>query len=154
RPGQSATFTVYAYSEDDARFPGEVLQIRPMSTSTHGAVFYDTVIDVTNERDPKTEEWKLRPGMTAAVDIILRRHSSTWKMPTAALNFQLEEPYQTEAAKAKIARWQDRPDRDDWKLVWILDEHKKPWPIFVRIGGKNAAGETGIKDGQHNEVLE
>jgi HlyD family secretion protein len=154
RSSQSTSFSVYAYSEDDARFHGQVVQIRPMPTSTHGAVFYDTVIDVTNERDDKTGEWKLRPGMTAAVDVILRRHTATWKMPTAALNFQLEEAYQSEAAKAKLARWQGRPDRDDWKLVWILDEHKKPWPIFVRIGGKSAAGETGIKDGQYNEVLE
>ncbi len=154
RAGQPATFTVYAYSEDDARFQGEVVQIRPMPTSTHGAVFYDTVIDVTNDRDATTGEWKLRPGMTAAVDVILRRHSEAWKMPTTALNFQLEEPYQSEAAKAKLALWQGRPDRDDWKVVWILDEHKKPWPIFARIGGTNASGETGIKDGQYNEVLE
>lgn len=153
-PGLAATFTVYAYSEEEVRFQGKVAQIRPMPTSTHGAVFYDSVIDVANERDAKTGEWKLRPGMTAAVDIILRCHTDAWKMPTAALNFQLEEPYQTEAAKARIAQWQGRADRDDWKLVWILDEHKKPWPIFARIGGKNAAGETGIKEGQYNEVLE
>jgi HlyD family secretion protein len=154
QPGQEATFTVYAYSEDDVRFRGKVVQIRPMPTSTHGAVFYDAVIDVTNERDPKTGEWKLRPGMTAAVDIVLRRHDQVWKMPTAALNFQLEEPYQTEAAKAQLARWQARGDRDDWKAVWVLDGQQKPWPVFVRIGGKNVAGVTGIKDGQYNEVLE
>ncbi len=31
---------------------------------------------------------------------------------------------------------------------------KKPWPIFVRTSGKNAAGEPGINDGQFTEVLE
>jgi HlyD family secretion protein len=154
QPGLGASFTVYGYSEDEKRFQGRVVQIRPMPTSVQGAVFYDTVIDVANERDPKTEEWRLRPGMTAAVDINLRQHGPVWKVPTRALNFQLEEPYQTEAAKTKLARWQRRKDHDDWKPVWVLDGHKKPWPVFVRIGGKNAAGEPGLKDGQYNEVLE
>src|SRR5207244_10811546 len=62
RPGLSATFTVYAYTEEEARFQGKVLEIR-QPTNVHGAVFYDTVIDVSNQRDAKTGEWKLRPGM-------------------------------------------------------------------------------------------
>ncbi len=31
---------------------------------------------------------------------------------------------------------------------------KKPWPVFIRTGGTNAQGETGIKDGQYTEVLQ
>ena len=31
---------------------------------------------------------------------------------------------------------------------------KKLYPIFVRLAGKNAQGETGIKDGQYQEILE
>jgi hypothetical protein len=90
--------------------------------------------------------------MTAAVDIILRKHESVWKVPTAALSLQLDEHYQTEAARAKLAEWQNQGD--DWKPIWILDSQGKPWPIFVRIGGRNAMGETGIEDGQFVEVLE
>jgi HlyD family secretion protein len=153
REGLAATFTVYAYSEDDTRFDGRITEIRPMPTNQHGAVFYDTIIDVPNRKDTKTKELMLRPGMTAAVDVILRRHADTWKMPTAALSLQLDEHYQTEAAKAKLASWQARANAEDWKAVWILDEHGKPWPIFVKIGGTKA-GETGIKDSQFNEVLE
>ncbi len=154
RAGLTATFTVYAYPEEDARFEGKVVEIRPMPSNLQGAVFFDTVIDVTNRRDPKTQEWELRPGMTAAVDFILRRHADVWKVPTAALSFQLDERYQTEEARAKLARWQSRSDREEWKPVWVVTHEQKPWPIFVRIGGKNAAGETGIKDGQFNEVLQ
>jgi hypothetical protein len=153
RQGLAARFTVYAYTEDEARFAGKVLEIR-QPTNVHGAVFYDTVIDVANQRDPKTKEWRLRPGMTAAVDIILRKHSQVWKVPTAALSLQLDETYQSEAARAKLAQWQGRKDHDDWKPVWILDPQGKPWPIFIRIGGRNASGETGIEDGQLAEVLE
>jgi HlyD family secretion protein len=153
RQGLPATFTVYAYTDDEARFAGQVVEIR-QSSNVHGAVFYDTVIDVSNQRDAKTGEWKLRLGMTAAVDIILRKHVNVWKVPTAALSLQLDEHYQSEAAKARLAAWQSRTDRDNWKPVWILDSQGKPWPIFLRISGRNAAGETGIEDGQHVEVLE
>lgn len=152
RQGLRATFTVYAYAEEEARFEGQVLEIRQPS-NVHGAVFYDTVIDVANQRDPKTGEWKLRPGMTAAVDIILRKHTNVWKVPTPALSLQLDEHYQTEAARAKLAEWQNRSDHEDWRPVWLLDAQGKPWPIFVRIGGRNAGGETGIEDGQYVEVL-
>jgi HlyD family secretion protein len=153
RQGLLATFTVYAYNEEEARFTGRLLEIRQPST-VHGAVFYDTIIDAANQRDPKTREWQLRPGMTAAVDIILRKHVNVWKVPTAALSLQLDEHYQTEAARTKLADWQNRSDPSDWKPVWILDAQGKPWPIFVRIGGRNPAGETGIEDGQYEEVLE
>ncbi len=152
--GLDGSFTVYAYSEEDAKFLGRVHEIRPMPTNMHGAVFYDVVIDVANRRDPKTNEWELRPGMTAAVDIILRRHNEVWKMPTEALNLQLDETYQSDAARAKLQQWHDRRDADDWKPVWILDERHKPWPIFVRIGGRDQHEQTGIKDAQYNEVLE
>lgn len=151
--GLDATFTIHGYA-DDQRFPGKVTQIRPMPTNLQGAVFYTTVIDVENSRDPNTQEWRLRPGMTAAVDINLREHRDVWKVPTKALSLQLEEGHQTPAARTKLKEWQARKDTDDWKAVWILDEHKKPWPVYVRIGGQNAQGEIGLKDGQYNEVLE
>jgi HlyD family secretion protein len=152
RPGLEASFTVYAYPEE--HFSGKVGNLGLSDTTIHGAVSYDTVIDVVNRRDPKTQEWMLRPGMTAAVDVILREHADVWKMPTAALSFQLDEHYQTEASKAKLARWQTRPDQGQWKVVWIMDDQGKPWPILVRLGGKNAAGETGIDDTDFSEVLE
>lgn len=151
--GLDATFTIHGYS-DDHRFSGKVTQIRPMPTNVQSAVFYTTVIDVENSRDPATSEWRLRPGMTAAVDINLREHRDVWKVPTKALSLQLEEGHQTPAAKTKLKEWLARKDADDWKPVWVLDELKKPWPYFARIGGKNAQGESGLKDGQFNEVIE
>jgi hypothetical protein len=35
-----------------------------------------------------------------------------------------------------------------------VGENNKPWPVFVRVGGVDAAGEGGVKDGQFTEVLE
>jgi HlyD family secretion protein len=152
RIGMPVTFTTYAYSED-VRFRGEVTEIGQMASDIHGARFYETVIDVNNQHDTETQDRKLRPGMSASVDIILREHMNVWKVPTAALSFQLDEHYQTEPARAKVAQLQKRKDHDDWRTVWIIRDGK-PWPIFVRLGGKNTKGETGISDGQYNEVLE
>jgi HlyD family secretion protein len=155
RIGQSADFTVSAYSEGDQHFAGRVSEVRMIPTSEFGAIFYRVIVDVRNQPEaPTGEGWKLRPGMTAAVDIIRRRHDEVWKMPNSAISFQLDEYYQTEAARAKLARWQARPDSDQWKPIWVLDRDKKPWPIFIRVGGKDRKGEAGIRDGQHSEVLE
>jgi hypothetical protein len=154
RSGLTTSSAVYAYPDEDCRFEGKVAEIRPMPTNVHGAVFYDAVIDVVNRRDPKTQEWELRPGMTAAVDFLLRRHTGVWKMPTAALTFQLDEGYQSDQARAKLRRWQGQQDQQDWKPVWILNHDGRPWPVLVRIGGKGVTGDTGIKDSQFNEVLE
>jgi HlyD family secretion protein len=155
RKGQEASFTVTAYSEEDRRFHGKVKEIRPMPTNVQGAVYYNTVIEVKNQKDPTTNEWQLRPGMTASVDIVRREHKNVWKVPTAALNLQLDPLYQSDAARAHLAEWSQRKDHEDWKPIWTWDrERGRLWPIFVRIGGRNKAGETGIKDNQFNEVLE
>jgi HlyD family secretion protein len=154
RKGLKATFTVSAYTETERTFRGEVVQRRPMPANQQGAVFYDTVIDTANAIDPATREWRLLPGMTAAVDIILREHQTVWKVPTTALTFQLDEHYQSAEAKAKLAGWQKHKDAGDWKALWVWDRSRKSaWPIFIRIGGTKK-GETGIKDNQFNEILE
>ncbi len=156
--GLKASFTIYAYTDANDAFDGTVEEIRPMSTNVQGAVFYTVVIGAANRKVPSSGakgdgEWMLRPGMTGTVDIQRRRHENAVKMPNAALNFQLDEHYQSPEAKAKIREWDNRKDRNQWKYIWVLRD-KKPWPVFIRTGGTNAQGETGIKDGQYTEVLQ
>jgi len=152
KKGLLATFTVTAFSDENIEFTGKVKEIHPLPNSVKGAVFYDTVITVDNQKDDETGEWRLRPGMTAAVDIIRRKHRDVWKMPTAALNFQMEDAYQSDAARERLAEWKDKKN---WKPVWIWDSDKRqPWPIFVRIGGLDKEKEPGLKDSGFNEILE
>ena len=154
RKGLRADFTVSAYREPEVKFRGTVKERRPVPANVKGAVFYTTVIDVENRKDAATGEWMLQPGMTAAVDILTRAKENVWKVPSAALNFQLEEAYQSPAAKARVAEWRQRSDADDWRPLWVWDESRKgPWPVFVRIGGQ-LGGQVGLKDGTFNEVLE
>jgi HlyD family secretion protein len=154
RKGLGAVFTVSAYWEPEVKFRGTVRDIHPVPANVKGAIFYTTVIEVENRKDAQTGEWMLRPGMTSSVDVVTRSRTGVWKVPSAALNFQMEEPYQSEAAKARLAQWRERSDREDWRPVWVWDAARHTtWPIFVRVGGvKN--GETGLKDGDFNEILE
>jgi multidrug efflux pump subunit AcrA (membrane-fusion protein) len=153
-PGLSATFGISADSDEEIAFAGQVVEIRPMPSRLHGAVFYDACIDVANKRNSRTKDWLLRPGRTVSVNIVRREHVGVWKLPAAALDIELDKQNQSEAANAKLARWREHAKGEQWRIVWILDSTRKPWPIFVRIGGKNAAGEGGISDGQYLEVLE
>jgi HlyD family secretion protein len=149
--GQEAQFTVPAY--DDARFPAKVTDIRQKPTSDQGVVFYQVVLQVKNVFDKSSNTWKLRPGMTASVDIVRRTHKDVWKVPTTAVNFALDEPYQTKEAKERVEKWYQTHSTDDWRTVWVIKD-RKPWPAFIRVGGKNAQGDTAIHDAQHYEVLE
>jgi membrane fusion protein, macrolide-specific efflux system len=153
-PGLAANFSISADSEEESTFEGGVVEIRPTPSRLHGAVLYDACIDVANKRNPRTKEWLLRPGMTVSVNIIRRTHAGVWKLPAAALDMELDKQDQTEAAKAKLARWPQRANGGQWKTVWIVDATQKPLPVFVRTGGENAAGERGISDGQNIEILE
>lgn len=154
RTGLDAVFCVTGFGDADIEFRGTVREVRPVASSVKGAVYYDTVIRVENRRDPATGAWLLRPGMTASVDVIRREHRNVWKIPSAALNFRLEEEYQSDEAKARLAEWQSRPDAADWHTLWTWDSDRGvARPLFVRIGGLRK-GEPGLKDGEGNEVLE
>jgi HlyD family secretion protein len=154
KPGQVAFFTITTFADEETEIRGTVKEIRPQATNIKGAVYYDTVIDVVNQKDPKSGEWQLRPGMTVSVDIVRREHKDVWRVPTAALNFKLDDAYQSEAARARIEEWRKRPDAKDWQLLWTWDAAKHaPAPLLIRINGvKN--GEPGLKDSDGNEILE
>jgi HlyD family secretion protein len=152
RRRQEATFTVSAYG-DDVVFPGQVADIRLLPSSDRGAIFYRVVIDVANRKDAATGDWQLRPGMTASVDVVVRRHENVWKLPLSAVNFAMPEEYQGEAARARIKQWQGRKDAEQWKTVWVLGAGNRPSPVFVRLG-PNPGEEPGIHDTQFDEVLQ
>jgi HlyD family secretion protein len=80
RPGQHVTFRVDAYPADD--FTGRVAQVRLQPIVQQNVVTYATVIDVQNP------ELKLKPGMTANVNIEIARRSDVVRVPNAALRFR------------------------------------------------------------------
>jgi multidrug efflux pump subunit AcrA (membrane-fusion protein) len=150
--GQRAEFTLSS-GNTSRQFRGKVTEVRPLPAAESGAVFYKVLIEVPNERDP-AGGWRLRPGLTTTVDIVQRRHGQAWKVPTAALNFRPEESEWSEAVRAKLERWRSVKGRELWETVWVVGAGNRPWPVFVRTGGTNARGDTGIRDSSFAEVLE
>jgi HlyD family secretion protein len=80
RPGQLVTFRVDAYPTE--QFLGTVKQVRLNPVTVQNVVTYSTVIDVPNP------ELKLKPGMTANVNIEIARRDNALRVPNAALRFR------------------------------------------------------------------
>jgi multidrug efflux pump subunit AcrA (membrane-fusion protein) len=80
RPAQRVTFRVDAYPAED--FFGTVAQVRLQPIVQQNVVTYATVIDVPNP------QLKLKPGMTANVNVEIARRSNVVRVPNAALRFR------------------------------------------------------------------
>jgi HlyD family secretion protein len=80
RPGQTVHFRVDAYPQD--QFLGTVQQVRLNPTTVQNVVTYSTLIDVPNP------DLKLKPGMTANVNIEIARKANVLRVPNAALRFR------------------------------------------------------------------
>lgn len=80
RPGQAVTFRVDAYATEE--FAGTVSQVRLQPIVVQNVVTYGTVIDVPNP------SLKLKPGMTANVQIEIARRSNALRIPNAAVRFR------------------------------------------------------------------
>jgi len=80
RPGQAVRFRVDAYPTDE--FLGTVTQVRLQPTTVQNVVTYQTVIDVPNP------DLRLKPGMTATVNIEIARRTNVMRVPNTALRFR------------------------------------------------------------------
>jgi hypothetical protein len=87
RPGQAVSFRVDAFPTDT--FHGQVEQVRLQPAVVQNVVTYSTVIAVPNP------DLRLKPGMTANVNIEVARKSNVLRVPSAALRFRpTEEMFQ------------------------------------------------------------
>jgi HlyD family secretion protein len=133
RVGQNADFSVDAYPE--FHFAGKVVQIRNAPTITQNVVTYNVIIAVDNK------ELKLKPGMTANVNIEVLRKEDVLKVPGAALRFR---PTVTgkETARPSSANRQRGAAQPAGRQVYVLREGK---PVPVRV-------TTGISDNSFVEI--
>lgn len=85
--GQNVDFTVDAYPY--RTFHGTVIQVRNSPTTDNNVVVYDCVIGVTNA------DYKLKPGMTANISIIIAERHNALLIPNSALRFRPAEQAMT-----------------------------------------------------------
>lgn len=81
--GQRVTFTVDAYPDDT--FEGSVTQVRQEATTTNNVVTYEVVISAPNQ------DLKLKPGLTANVNIYTQETKGVLSVPSKALRFTPEK---------------------------------------------------------------
>ncbi|MBQ4400133.1 MAG: efflux RND transporter periplasmic adaptor subunit, partial [Alphaproteobacteria bacterium] len=123
KEGQTAKFTVDSYP--DEFFFGKVVQVRNEAVSTSNVVSYTVVIEIDNSN------LKLKPGMTANVEIITAVEKEVLLAPNQALRFYMEE-----GDNAK--RYQDRG-------IWIVRDGK-PMRITIQNGASDDANTHILSD--------
>lgn len=83
KEGQRVTFTVDAYPDDT--FQGYVTQVRQEATTTNNVVTYEVVISAPNQ------DLKLKPGLTANVNIYTEETKGVLSVPSKALRYTPEK---------------------------------------------------------------
>jgi HlyD family secretion protein len=149
--GQSVDFTVDAYP--NRTFHGRVVQVRNSPTTVNNVVTYDAVIGVTNA------DYKLKPGMTANVSIIVAQRINTLSLPNAAVRFRPPDnalvltndlasltPPANAPAAATGGKGKGRSNRNI-RTVYMVDDAKPSVLKPVQI-------KTGITDGISTEIVE
>jgi HlyD family secretion protein len=124
---QAAFFSVDAYP--GRTFEGSVWQIRNVPTTVQNVVMYDVVLRIENP------EFKLKPGMTAEVNILVASRDHALRVPRAALRF-------TPPADALIHDAANATN--DAAVVWTLQRGGQLQAVSI---------QPGISDEQFTELV-
>jgi HlyD family secretion protein len=158
--GQVARFTVDAYPDEE--FRGKISQIRYNAQVNQNVVTYPVILEVANP------EGRLRPKMTANVNIDVASVQNVLRVPNAALRFKPPTENGEKSASggsggdamqraarsgqgggpagaaAQLPGGRRRGGAQKAQQVYILDAEKKPKAIEVR---------TGISDGRFTQIV-
>ena len=121
KEGQKVEFSVDGYP--DEIFIGKVTQVRNEAITTSNVVTYEVIIEIDNS------EQKLKPGMTANVEIITAEKENVLLVPNKALRFFMEDE------SGQTQRYQD-------KGIWIM-QNGTPTRISIK---------TGVSDDEQTEI--
>jgi HlyD family secretion protein len=94
--GKVASFTVDAYPGE--LFHGRVRQVRNAPINIQNVVTYDVVVEFENPA------FRLKPGMTANVSIVVAKQENILKVPNSALRFTPPKVVREERATAGSAK--------------------------------------------------
>lgn len=123
KEGQTVEFSVDAYPDDT--FFGIVTQVRNEAIAVSNVVTYEVIIEIDNK------DLRLKPGMTANVEIITAEKQDVLQVPNQALRF-----YMDDGAGGSAKRYKS-------KGIWIM-RNKTPERIDVT---------TGVSDDNNTEVI-
>jgi HlyD family secretion protein len=144
KEGQRATFTVSAYP--DRSFAAKVMQLRDAPITVSGVVSYKSVLSVDNS------SLLLRPGMTAAADIVTHEVANALLIPNAALRYAPVSkpvpisggsPFTRLAVQQIVQAPSAKEIPANQKLIWVLRDG-----AAVQL-----AVTVGITDGSWTQVV-
>lgn len=121
KEGQTVEFSVDSFP--DEVFYGKVTQVRNNPVTTSNVVTYEVIIEIDNK------DQKLKPGMTANVEIITSQKDKVLLVPNQALRFYVTDD------NGETKRYKDRG-------IWILRD-KMPTRITIT---------TGVSDDDNTEI--
>ena len=143
--GQEVSFTVDAYP--DELFSGEIAQVRLQPVTVQNVVNYIVIINVSNK------EMKLKPGLTANINIKVSEHKDVIKIPANAINFVPPAEYIAKSSlpdsiKNKLKKESSQTSNDD------NQKSKKSSLIWIKKGNDIIPKkiEIGISDGSFIEI--
>ncbi len=151
RKGQSASFTVDAYSERE--FPARITEVRYGAKTVSGVVTYETILNVDNS------DLSLRPGMTATATVTVQKIDKALLVPNAALRFAPPSAAVTGDARGGLMSFllPRRPSRMQRQTASTdAAKHKEnQQQVWTRRDGKPAAipVTVGVTDGAQTEIL-
>ncbi len=125
-PGMTATFTVDAYPAEI--FRGKIREVRNSPQVIQNVVTYDAVIDVDNTAR------KLKPGMTANIEVVYAERAAVMRVANAGIRFRPPESLLGVKAPAVPL---------DRKVVWVR-RGGIPTPVLFK---------PGVSDGVVTEVV-
>lgn len=135
--GQEVDFTVDAYP--DTTFKGKVWQKRQAPITVQNVVTYDTVIQVNNS------DFRLMPGMTANVSIIIETRHDVLRITNAALRFRMTDRPAGGGAGAVAGAGTKTAGGGEKKgpSVWVL----------IQGTPKRVSITPGVSDGNYTEIV-
>lgn len=143
KEGQRVMFTVDAFPNDE--FEGRVVQVRLEATTTSNVVTYEVVIDAPNP------ELKLKPGLTASVNIYTMEEKDVMMIPAKALRFNPNSDVIKGIENLTIAEpIQANPNDKMKKVIWVKSGNTLT-PKLVTTGstdGINIAVTEGLNVGE------
>jgi len=147
--GQKVKFVVDAWPDS---FPGEVVQVRNSPITEENVVNYDVIIAVNNP------DLKLKPGMTATVQVVTGERTGVLRLSNGAFRFKpaakpapgavppsgppaATPPPGDGAANRKL----DKPPTDE-KTVYLKPKNPTDEPVPQKV-------KTGLNDGVQTEIV-
>lgn len=137
--GQTAEFTVDAYS--DEVFEGTVQQVRMQPTTTSNVVTYTVIIEAPNPEE------KLFPGMTANITIMIKSDSGL-SVPVEAVNYVMTPEVADKTGYEGALTLSGNGGND--KSVWVLENGMPELrPITTGMGdGIDFIVKSGLEEGE------